>query len=70
MPPPKSGAAPDLVIKVKEPQAADVCFFRPGLILHVSAPGAVPELTEKLVAAKVNGVAYETIRERDGSLPR
>ena len=27
------------------------------------------ELTDRLLAAKVNGVAYETIRESDGSLP-
>jgi alanine dehydrogenase len=29
----------------------------------------LPELTDKLLAAKVNGVAYETIVEKDGSLP-
>ena len=29
----------------------------------------LPELTEKLLEAKVNGIAYETIREKDGSLP-
>src|SRR5207248_721928 len=60
----------DLVIKVKEPQPAEYDFFRPGLILFTYLHLApLPELTEKLVAAKVNGVAYETIRERDGSLP-
>src|SRR4029077_17776187 len=29
----------------------------------------LPDLTSKLVVAKVNAVAYETIREPDGSLP-
>jgi len=29
----------------------------------------LPELTDRLIAAKVNGVAYETIKESDGSLP-
>src|SRR5207237_1580596 len=59
-----------LVIQVKEPQPAEYDFFRPGLILFTYLHLApLPELTEKLVAAKVNGVAYETIRERDGSLP-
>jgi alanine dehydrogenase len=29
----------------------------------------VPELTDRLLEARVNGVAYETIREADGSLP-
>jgi alanine dehydrogenase len=60
----------DLIVKVKEPQPAEYGFFRPGLnlftYLHL-AP--LPELTERLIAAKVNGIAYETIRERDGSLP-
>src|SRR6202142_608041 len=60
----------DLIVKVKEPQKAEYGFFRPDLILfpylHL-AP--LPALTDKLVATQVNGVAYETIRERDGSLP-
>src|SRR5882724_4981974 len=60
----------DLVIKVKEPQPAEYGFFRPGLILFTYLHLApLPELTKKLLAAKVSGVAYETIRERDGSLP-
>src|SRR5437763_11790009 len=60
----------DLIVKVKEPQTAEYPFFRPGLILFTYLHLApLPELTDKLVAAKVNGVAYETIRERDGSLP-
>ncbi len=60
----------DLIVKVKEPQKAEYDFFRPGLILFTYLHLApLPELTDKLVAAKVNGVAYETIRERDGSLP-
>src|SRR3954452_4491299 len=60
----------DLVIKVKEPQPAEYGFFRPGLILFTYLHLApLPELTEKLLVAKVSGVAYETIRERDGSLP-
>src|SRR6185436_14904792 len=29
----------------------------------------LPDLTDRLLASKVNGVAYETIREADGSLP-
>src|SRR5437763_3121487 len=60
----------DLIVKVKEPQTAEYPFFRPDLILFTYLHLApLPELTDKLVAAKVNGVAYETIRERDGSLP-
>jgi len=59
-----------LVVKVKEPQPAEYGYFRPGLILFTYLHLApLPELTDQLVASKVNGVAYETIRERDGSLP-
>jgi len=60
----------DLVIKVKEPQPAEYGHFRPGLILFTYLHLApLPELTQKLIETKVSGVAYETIRERDGSLP-
>ena len=59
-----------LVVKVKEPQPAEYRYFRPGLILFTYLHLApLPELTDKLLAAKVNGVAYETIVEKDGSLP-
>jgi alanine dehydrogenase len=60
----------DLVVKVKEPQSAEYGFFRPGLILFTYLHLApLPELTDRLLASHVNGVAYETIRETDGSLP-
>jgi alanine dehydrogenase len=60
----------ELVIKVKEPQPSEYAHFRPGLILFTYLHLApLPELTNKLVDAKVNSVAYETIREADGSLP-
>src|SRR5580765_50600 len=60
----------DLIVKVKEPQKVEYAFFRPGLILFTYLHLApLPDLTNQLVAAKVNGIAYETIRERDGSLP-
>src|SRR5437762_604575 len=56
----------DLVVKVKEPQPAEYGFFRPGLTLFTYLHLApLPELTEKLLAAKVNGVAYETIRRSE-----
>ena len=60
----------DMVVKVKEPQASEYPFLRPGLTLFTYLHLApLPELTAKLVEARVNSVAYETIRERDGSLP-
>jgi alanine dehydrogenase len=60
----------DLIVKVKEPQPSEFQFFRPGLILFTYLHLApLPELTEALLRARVNSVAYETIRERDNSLP-
>jgi alanine dehydrogenase len=60
----------DLIVKVKEPQKSEYAFFRPNLTLFTYLHLApLPELTEKLLTTKVNGVAYETIREKDGSLP-
>jgi len=60
----------DLVAKVKEPQPAEYAFFRPGLVLFTYLHLApLPELTNRLIESKVSGVAYETIREADGSLP-
>ena len=60
----------DLIVKVKEPQPSEYGYFRPGLILFTYLHLApLPELTTKLVESQVNAVAYETIREPDGSLP-
>jgi alanine dehydrogenase len=63
-------AKADLIVKVKEPQPSEYGYFRPGLILFTYLHLApLPELTDRLLQSKVNGVAYETIREADGSLP-
>jgi alanine dehydrogenase len=60
----------DLVVKVKEPQPSEYEFLRPGLLLFTYLHLApLPDLTEQLIRNKVNAVAYETIRESDGSLP-
>ena len=60
----------DLVVKVKEPLPPEFPYLRPGLVLFTYLHLApVPELTERLLAAKVSAVGYETIRESDGSLP-
>jgi alanine dehydrogenase len=60
----------DLVVKVKEPQKSEYGFFRPGLTLFTYLHLApLPELTDQLLASQVSGIAYETIREADGSLP-
>ncbi len=60
----------DIISKVKEPQASEYGFFRDGLTLFTYLHLApLPDLTQKLVETKVTGVAYETIQEKDGSLP-
>ena len=60
----------DLVVKVKEPQPAEYPFLRPDLLLFTYLHLApLPGLTESLLQSKVSAIAYETIRERDGSLP-
>jgi len=60
----------EMVVKVKEPLAAEYGFFREGLVLYTYLHLAPePELTRQLVKSKVSGVAYETIELADGSLP-
>lgn len=60
----------DIVVKVKEPQASEYGYFRKDLTLFTYLHLApLPELTQKLMATGVTAIAYETIREKDGSLP-
>jgi len=60
----------DLIVKVKEPQPSEYELLRPDLILFTYLHLApLPNLTNRLLETKVSGVAYETIREADGSLP-
>ncbi len=62
--------AAEMVIKVKEPLPDEYPMLRPGLVLYTYLHlAAEPRLTEALIAKKVTGIAYETIQERDGSLP-
>jgi alanine dehydrogenase len=60
----------DLVVKVKEPVDKEYRHFREGLVLFTYlhlAPLAA--LTDALLANKVTGIAYETVRDRAGTLP-
>jgi alanine dehydrogenase len=60
----------ELVLKVKEPVAAELSYLRPGLVLftylHLAANEA---LTRALTATGVRAVGYETVQLDDGSLP-
>lgn len=60
----------DMVIKVKEPIAAEYPLMKPNLILYTYLHlAAEPELTKQLMERKVSAVAYETIQLDDGGLP-
>jgi len=60
----------DMVVKVKEPIEKEYQYFRPDLVLFTYLHLApLPELTETLLKKKVTGIAYETIRDRNNTLP-
>lgn len=60
----------DMMVKVKEPLPEEYRFFREGLILYTYLHlAADKQQTDALLAAKVKAVAYETLIERNGSLP-
>ena len=60
----------DLIVKVKELQASEFDYLKPGQIIfayiHV-APD--PALAQAMLSRQVIGIAYETVRDRDGNLP-
>ncbi|MFA5242430.1 MAG: alanine dehydrogenase [Sulfuricella sp.] len=59
-----------MVIKVKEPQPAEIALLHEGLILftylHLAADAG---LTRQLVEHKIVGIAYETVTDNQGRLP-
>ncbi len=60
----------DLIVKVKEPVAAEYHRFREGqqlfTYLHLAAD---KELTEFLLERRIDSIAYETVQTPDGRLP-
>jgi alanine dehydrogenase len=59
-----------MVVKVKEPVEKEYRHFREGLVLFTYLHLApLKELTDALLEKKVTGIAYETVRDRAGSLP-
>jgi alanine dehydrogenase len=60
----------DLVLKVKEPQAAEVAMLRPETVmftyLHLAAD---PELARTLADSGATCIAYETVEDTGGRLP-
>ena len=60
----------EIVVKVKEPVEKEYRFFREGMILFTYLHLApLPLLTDKLLESKVIAIAYETVRDRQGTLP-
>jgi alanine dehydrogenase len=60
----------EMVVKVKEPIEKEYVFFREGLVLftYLHLAPARP-LTDKLLERKMIGIAYETVRDRQGTRP-
>ncbi|MGI6081103.1 MAG: alanine dehydrogenase [Candidatus Avilachnospira sp.] len=60
----------DMMVKVKEPLKEEYGYFREGMIiftyLHLAADR---ELTDAMLESKVAGFAYETLIEKDRSIP-
>jgi alanine dehydrogenase len=60
----------DMIVKVKEPQPAEIALLRQGQILftylHLAADKAQ---TEGLIRSKATCIAYETVTDRSGALP-
>jgi alanine dehydrogenase len=60
----------EMIVKVKEPIAADLRRLKEGQLLFTYLHLApVPDLTAALLRKKISGIAYETITGRGGSLP-
>ena len=63
-------ASCDMVVKVKEPQAAECALLRPGQVLftylHLAADRAQ---ADALIKSRAVAIAYETVTSPDGTLP-
>jgi len=60
----------DMVVKVKEPVKSEYYHFREGLVLFTYLHLApIQDLTDMLLEKKVTGIAYETVKDRAGTLP-
>lgn len=60
----------EMMVKVKEPLEEEYAYFHDGLILYTYLHLAADEkLTKALIQGKMKSVAYETLIEKNGSLP-
>lgn len=59
-----------ILVKVKEPQPCEFCYFRPDLVIFCYLHLAVEEeLTKELLKNKVTAIACESVETSDGQLP-
>ncbi|MBA3273229.1 MAG: alanine dehydrogenase [Chthoniobacterales bacterium] len=60
----------DMIVKVKEPMPQEIAMFRPGQIVftyfHLAASN---ELTQACIESEIVAIAYETIKDKRGTLP-
>src|ERR1043165_3111162 len=60
----------EMIVKVKEPQPQEISLFRPGQIVFTYFHFAADkELTQGCMEAEIVAIAYETIKDKKGSLP-
>src|SRR4051812_49284210 len=63
-------AQAEMIVKVKEPQSREIGLFRPGQIVFTYFHFAASvELTQQCLASGIVAIAYETIKDRKGTLP-
>ena len=62
--------AASIIVKVKEPQAKEYVYFRPGQFIFTFFHLATDKrLAEALVKSRATAIAYEMVQDDDGSLP-
>ena len=60
----------DLIVKVKEPQSSEISLFKPGQIVFTYFHfAASQELTQACLESGITAIAYETIKDKRGTLP-
>ncbi|HEX8325144.1 MAG TPA: alanine dehydrogenase, partial [Tepidisphaeraceae bacterium] len=60
----------DMIMKVKEPQPGEIGLYRPGQIIFTYFHFAANEpLTRGCLDSRITAIAYETIRDKKGTLP-
>jgi alanine dehydrogenase len=60
----------EMMVKVKEPQKQEIAMFRPGLVVFTYFHFAASlELSQACLDARIVAIAYETIKNKAGTLP-